>query len=122
MKSEIIRSVFLDEHEKNRRMVARYEKECNLLPKGSIFKRKIGKQEYLYLNYREGPKVISKFLGKADGYDISELQQQLARRKELMTLVKKLKIEIKEQQTAFWQTIKTFDEINLLPYVMIIGS
>ena len=28
----------------------------------------------------------------------------------------------KEQQAAFWQTIKVFDDIGLLPYVMIIGS
>ena len=28
----------------------------------------------------------------------------------------------KEQETAFWQTIKAFDEIGLLKHVMIIGS
>lgn len=28
----------------------------------------------------------------------------------------------KEQETAFWQTIKAFDDIGLLPHVMIIGS
>ena len=96
MKSEIIRSVFLDELERNKRMVARYEKECESLPKGSIFKRRLGKQEYFYLNYREGQKVISKFLGKANCYDITELQQKLVRRKELMSLLKKLKNEMKE--------------------------
>lgn len=29
---------------------------------------------------------------------------------------------IKEQETAFWQTIKAFKEIGLLPHIMIIGS
>ncbi len=33
------------------------------LLKGSIFKRKTGNQEYLYLNYRNGERVISKFSG-----------------------------------------------------------
>ena len=28
----------------------------------------------------------------------------------------------KEQEEAFWQTIKAFDEIGLLRHVMIIGS
>ena len=28
----------------------------------------------------------------------------------------------KEQEEAFWQTIKAFKEIGLLPHVMIIGS
>ena len=49
MKSDIIRAVFLDELERHKRMIQRYEEECKSLPKGSVFKRKIGNQEYLYL-------------------------------------------------------------------------
>lgn len=63
MKSEVVKAVFQDELERNQRLVARYEKEFETLPKGSIFKRKIGNQEYLYLNYRNGERVISKFSG-----------------------------------------------------------
>ncbi len=96
MKSELIRSVFLDELERHKRMVARYEKECDSLPKGSVFKRKIGNQEYLYLNYREGSKVYSKFLGKADTFDLEDLQEKISRRKELSVLIKKMNKEIKE--------------------------
>ena len=51
----------MDELERNHRLVARYEKELETLPKGSIIKRKIGNQEYSYLNYRNGERVISKF-------------------------------------------------------------
>ena len=61
MKSEVVKAVFQDELERNQRLVARYEEELETLPKGSIFKRKIGNQEYLYLNYRDGERVISKF-------------------------------------------------------------
>ncbi len=96
MKSEIVKSVFQDELERNQRLVARYEKELKNLPKGSIFKRKIGNKEYLYLNYREGEKVISKFLGKAEEFNSEELQLQLDKRKEYKKLLKKLKIEQKE--------------------------
>lgn len=96
MKSEIVKSVFQDELERNQRLVARYEKELENLPKGSIFKRKIGNKEYLYLNYREGEKVISKFLGKAEEFNSEELQLQLDKRKEYKKLLKKLKIEQKE--------------------------
>ena len=94
MKSDIIRAVFLDEIDRHKRMIARYEEECNSLPKGSIFQRKIGNQKYIYLNYREGPKVISKFLGKSGSLDLSALQQKLLRRKELNDLVKKMKKEL----------------------------
>lgn len=96
MKSEIIRSVFLDELERNKRLIARYKKEVEELPKGSIFKRKIGNQEYLYLTYREGQKVISKFLGKAGVFDLSELKLKIERRKELVLLLKKLSKEQKD--------------------------
>lgn len=100
MKSELIRSVFLDELERNNRLIARYEKELFELPKGSIFRRKIGNQIYVYLNYREGQKVISKFLGNAENFDTEELERKIARRKELAVLIKKLKKEKKELEGA----------------------
>lgn len=96
MKSDVVKAVFQDELERNQRLIARYEKELESLPKGSIFKRKIGKQEYLYLNYREGEKVISKFLGKSGEFNSEELQLQLNKRKEFKQLLKKLNLEQKE--------------------------
>ena len=91
MKSKLITAVFADELERTERLIARYEKEISEYPKGSIFRRKIGNGEYLYLNYREGKKVVSKFLGKAETFNTSELESQLARRKELFALLKKLR-------------------------------
>ena len=52
MKSELVRSVFEDEFERNKRLISRYEKEIERLPKGAVFKRKIGNQEYYYLEFR----------------------------------------------------------------------
>lgn len=98
MKSEIVQSVFKDELERTQRLIVRYEKEIESLPKGSIFHRKIGKQEYLYLNYRDGKKVISKFLGKAENFNCDELKYQIDKRKEYVQLLKKLKSEQKELQ------------------------
>ena len=96
MKSDVIRSVFLDELERNKRLISRYEKEIENLPKGSIFKRKIGTSEYIYLNYREGKKVISKFIGKTEAIDLTELNEKIIHRKELQALIRKLKREQKE--------------------------
>lgn len=100
MKSEVIQAVLKDELDRNQRLILRYEKEIENLPKGSIFHRKIGNQEYLYLNYRDGKKVISKFLGKPDSFNSEELVFQLNKRKEYVQLVKKLKIEQKELKKA----------------------
>lgn len=96
MKSDLILSVFADELERTKRLISRYEKEAESLPKGSIFKRKIGAHEYFYLNYREGNKVISKFIGKANSYDETELKSKLERRKELTRLLRKLHSEQKQ--------------------------
>ena len=96
MKSDVIRSVFLDELERNKRLISRYEKEMEDLPKGAIFKRKIGTSEYIYLNYREGKKVISKFIGKTESINLIDLTEKLAHRKELQALIRKLKTEQKE--------------------------
>lgn len=96
MKSDVVKAVFQDELERNQRLVSRYEKELENLPKGSIYKRKIGNHEYFYLNYREGNKVISKFLGKNETFDSDELQMQLDKRNKYKQLIKKLKLEQKD--------------------------
>lgn len=96
MKSELIKSVFIDELERNKRLVSRYTAEVESLPNGSLFLRKIGNQHYYYLNFRDGKKVVSKFLGKENSFDLESLQKQIARRKELIQLLKRLKNEQKE--------------------------
>lgn len=34
------------------------------LPRGSVFRRRIGRKDYYYLNYRQGARVVSRYLGK----------------------------------------------------------
>ena len=53
-------------------------------------------QEYYYLNYRDGKKVVSKFLGNVVDYNIEELKENLNKRKDLSKVIKKLKLEQKE--------------------------
>ena len=53
MKSELIRSVFLDELDRNNRLILRYEKELSALPKGSLLRRKIGNQLYDSLSKKQ---------------------------------------------------------------------
>lgn len=96
MKSEIVKAVFQDELERNQRLIARYEKEIANLPKGTIFARKIGNQDYYYLTYRDGKKVVSKFLGKADSFDCDELKAGIEKGNEYKRLLKNLRIEQKE--------------------------
>ena len=98
IKSKVISGILQDELDRNSRMISRYERELENLPKGSLLIRKINGSvnSYVYLKYREGNKVISKYLGESSVLDLDDLNQKLSRRKELKSLIKKLKIEKKD--------------------------
>ena len=50
----------------DRRLRARLKE----LPRGSILKRRIGRKDYFYLNYRNGKRVVSRYLGKDEPKEI----------------------------------------------------
>ena len=55
-------------------MLNRYRKIIEELPKGSLNESNKNGQKYYYLKYREGKKVITKYLGK-DAGDVPLLRQ-----------------------------------------------
>ena len=76
-------------------MIAEYEKELISLPKGSIKTKTVGNRIYYYLNYRDGKKVISKYVGK-DEASLQTVKVGLERRVHIETMLKKLKEERKQ--------------------------
>ena len=91
----VVFGVLQDELERNRRMQARYHKEIDQLPKGSLFQRKIGEHQYYYLNYRDQSRVVSKYLGKLDEKKVEAMRKQVAERKRYEDLLRKLRNEEK---------------------------
>lgn len=83
------------ELERNERMIKEYENELLELPKGRLTIKNINSHSYYYLKYRSGEKVITKYVGK-DNCDISELNDQLDKRKHIEEILKQLKLERKE--------------------------
>ena len=57
----------------------------------SIKTKIIGNKSYFYLNYRDGKKVISKYIGKEE--NASFVKEQLERRHHIELMIKKLKQE-----------------------------
>ena len=96
MKSAVIEGMLKEELARNERMIKRYQAELDSLPKGTIVKRIINTDEYYYLNYRENKKVISKYLGKADAFNLDDLEKQIKKRQDIIKILRKLKIEEKE--------------------------
>ena len=95
--STVIYGILEEEKVRNLEMQEIYQNEINSLPKGSIIRRQIGKGKntYYYLNYRDGIKPISKYLGN-DKELITETRKKIKKRKHLEGIVKRLKLEYKQ--------------------------
>ncbi|MFI3171692.1 MAG: hypothetical protein R3Y24_17530 [Eubacteriales bacterium] len=95
-KSTVIYGVMIEELERNHRMKERYLLEIETLPKGSLVVRKIGNQEYCYINYRKNRKVISQYIGKKEIINIDEWKKKINKRKHLERVIKDLQEEEKQ--------------------------
>ncbi len=91
----MLASVFAKEELRNMNMIRQYTKELEQLPKGSIRAKKVKGNVYYYLNFRDGEKVVSKYIGK-DEQKINDLRKQIERRIQIEKILKELKAERKE--------------------------
>lgn len=73
-------------------MMDRYQSELLSLPKGSLIIKKIKGNSYYYLQYRDGQKTISKYIGK-DDEKVHELQEKIKRRKHVQAMLRALQEE-----------------------------
>ena len=100
----IVSSLISKESIRNQTMINEYEKELKNLPKGSIKSKTIGKNIYYYLYFRNGKKVISKYLGK-DENEINRVKELLIKRNHIEAMLKILKQEqqeIKRMEALLW--------------------
>ena len=88
----IVGSLLNKEIVRNQNMIVEYEKELLNLPKGSIKAKTIGHNTYYYLNYRDGKKVVSKYIGK-DDESVNLVIEQLEKRHHIEQMLKQLKKE-----------------------------
>lgn len=88
----IISTLILKEKNRNELMQSEYLKELKSLPKGTIKIKKVNDNEYYYLTYRDGEKIVTKYVGK-DKDTLFKIKEQLKRRKQIEDIIKKLKEE-----------------------------
>lgn len=72
-------------------MIDKYSQSLEELPKGSILEREIDGRHYCYLKYRDGEKVVSKYIGKKD---IDTVKQMIAKRKHIENMLQALQKEL----------------------------
>lgn len=90
----LIISTVLQEKRRIDYMLAKYQEALAELPKGTISEKQVKGNTYYYLKYRDGKRVVSKYIGKKD---INELKQQIDRRRHIETMIRSL---LEEQKLA----------------------
>ena len=71
-------------------MLAKYQSELSILPKGAISEKKVGEKTYYYLKYRDGKKVISQYVIKKE---IENVRALIEKRRHMEAMVKSLQAE-----------------------------
>lgn len=96
MKSRIVKGVLEDELRRNNAVIKRYQRELGVLPKGCLFVRHIGKNQYVYINMRLKDKVVSIYKGKMSNKEIEDIKEKIKKRNEYKKIIKKISVENKE--------------------------
>ena len=90
MRLNLLLSTILQERERIDRMLAKYQEELETLPKGTISEKKAGQSTYFYLKYRDGKRVISKYIPQKD---VETVREQVEKRRHIETMIRSLQEE-----------------------------
>lgn len=93
MKSRIVKGVLEDELRRNEKVILRYEKEIENFPKGCLFIRHIGNNQYGYFNIRIGNTVKSKYIGILSNDKIKSIKSDIKKRNEYKKIINNIKKE-----------------------------
>lgn len=93
-KMNLIINTMLQEKLRIDYMLEKYETLLAGLPKGTISEKPVNGNIYYYLKYRDGKKVVSKYISKKD---IAGVREQIEKRRHVEVMIKSLQ---EEQQLA----------------------
>lgn len=77
------------EQQRIERMINQYEAELSHLPKGVLITKSIKGNQYYYLQYRDGRRIVSEYIGRKSD-KVEELQNQIDRRRHVQAMLKAL--------------------------------
>jgi hypothetical protein len=90
----ILISVINDELDRNLRAQVAYRRELSQYPEGSVVVKTRKSIPYFYLAYRDSSNhVRTDYIGNAQNPKVKLLQQQILKRKELLSALKKMQKE-----------------------------
>lgn len=88
----LILTTVMQEKQRIDYMLEKYQEALAKLPKGTISEKQVKGNTYYYLKYREGKKIVSKYIGKKE---IEELKQQIDKRRHIEAMIKSLLEELR---------------------------
>ena len=83
----VLEDILSEELQRIERIEAAYTEELYSLPKGVLVRKNIAGGEYYYLQYREGNKIISKYIKPENK---NETSVSIERRKSLQVALKRI--------------------------------
>lgn len=89
---KVLKHILQESEQYYRDIKRKLERQIRVLPRGGVKMRKIAGRPYYYHQYRDGEKVIHKYLGKERP---EELIQQIKKRKSSQEELKKVKEALK---------------------------
>jgi len=81
-----------EEKARIKKMISGYEQEMTVLPKGSLVCKKVKGKAYYYLQFRDGKKTVSSYIG-GESEKTEKLREQISRRKHIDSMLKELRAE-----------------------------
>lgn len=90
MELNLILHTVMQEKQRIEYMLIKYQNELSTLPRGTISKKIVGEKTYFYLKYRDGKKVVSKYISKME---IENVRTLVEKRRHIETMVKSLQEE-----------------------------
>jgi hypothetical protein len=78
---KVILGVLKEEEDRLKALLKVYEKEIAERPKGSISVKILGKKRYAYLNFREGDKVKTRYLGVEHAKQVAAMRKVIEERR-----------------------------------------
>jgi hypothetical protein len=96
----VIFHVLKEEFERLLETKAGYTKAIAAMPRGTPRTRKMRKKKYLYLEYRDGDRIVHDYIGPQEGEKAKNILEKVAQRRRYEKLLKETKSALKDVKKA----------------------
>jgi len=87
-----LRQVLEEQIDRNEKNIKAYQKKVDKLPKGSLHEKKIGKNIYFYLKFRdENGKRVDLYVRRED---VKQMRKNIEKRRQYLGIIKSLREDI----------------------------